>query len=57
MPPTDKHRAPARVTRSISFEGQLMAHLKKRAREWDRSVNWVVNELVRRESKSKSCGS
>jgi hypothetical protein len=40
-------KKPARITRSISFEKNLMSHCKKRAKELNRSVNWVVNNLVR----------
>jgi hypothetical protein len=46
MPPKPKKKSP-RVTRSISFEIALMSHCKKRARELRRTVNWVVNEMIR----------
>lgn len=46
--------AAARVTRSISFEADLMMYCKKKAAKLRRTVNWVVNDLVRAELESAS---
>ena len=47
-----KRRTPSRITRSISFEADLMVYCKKKAAKLRRTVNWVVNDLVRAELES-----
>jgi len=42
-----KPKTKPRVTRSISFLPAHLEHLKKRAKAENRSVNFLVNELVR----------
>ncbi len=47
-----KRRTPAqpkRITRSISFETPLLNYLKQQAAEQKRTVNWLVNELIKQE--------
>jgi len=37
-----------RITRSVSFHKDVFAHVKARAAELDRSVNWVLNDLIKK---------
>jgi hypothetical protein len=37
-----------RITRSVSFHKDVLNHVKARAAELDRSVNWVLNDLVKK---------
>ena len=42
----------ARVSRSISLAPELYTYLQQRAKEMDRSVNWLVNQLVAKDLKN-----
>ena len=35
-----------RTTRSISLPEELHEHVRRKAKTLDRSVNWVINELI-----------
>lgn len=41
-----KYKNPHRVSRSITFLKDGYEHLEKRATAENRSVNWIVNDLV-----------
>jgi hypothetical protein len=43
-----------RVTRSVSFPKELFGYVKDRAAELDRSVNWVLNDLVKKHLKNSA---
>jgi len=38
---------------TVTLDEEVLAWLKKRAIELDRSVSWVVNKLVKREIKER----
>lgn len=44
-----KYKNPHRVSRSITFLKEGYAHLEKRAAAENRSINWLVNDLVARD--------
>lgn len=43
-----------RVTRSVSFPKEVFVYVKDRAAELDRSVNWVLNDLVKKHLKNSA---
>lgn len=47
---TKKTRKTPRVVRSISFLPECLGHLVARAAAESRSVNWLVNDLARKDA-------
>lgn len=45
---TTTKKSPRLITRSISFDPAVLDYLKARAVKERRSVNWLVNELLRK---------
>jgi hypothetical protein len=43
-----------RVTRSVSFPKEVFGYVKDQAAELDRSVNWVLNDLVKKHLKNSA---
>lgn len=54
--PIATKRAPVktakRVTRSIAFEPALFDYLVEESKRQERSINWLVNHLVRKDLQS-----
>lgn len=50
MPVKPFKKPTKRITRSISFLPECLAHLAKKGAKESRSVNWLVNDLVRKDA-------
>lgn len=46
-------RKPRLITRSISFDPALLEYAKVRATRERRSVNWIVNDIIREEKERR----